>query len=288
MNVSVERCIISTLSYAHVFRAGIAQDKLYAWLLGSQPVSRTDFAIALKRLEKKRILVCQKGYVVFDGDTKLVNEMERRQEFSKTKIASLQPFLRFLRVFPLVIGVAVTGSVAVGNCKSDEDIDFLVVTQSNCLWISRIVCCGYAAVLGKLRRLHSLNLKDLWCFNLWLTDSTLKLPSHDVYTAREVVQAHWIFERVDIKERFMSANPWVREFVANAEFSSTPISRKSPTWIRLTSILNEFAYIFQRLHMNITKENVTREAAYFHPRDTHAYVMKRFYQIDSQHQKRYP
>ncbi len=53
---------------------------------------------------------------------------------------------------PFVRAVILTGSVAYGDVKNNDDLDFLLITKENRVYITRFLVYMLAMILGKKRR----------------------------------------------------------------------------------------------------------------------------------------
>ena len=171
----------------------------------------------------------------------------------------------------------------------------MVVTSADTLWLTRPLVIFFLKALG-LRRPTSLpehqspRVSDKVCDNLWLDAAALALPKNkrNLYTAHEVLQAKPLFDRGNTHAKFLSANPWTKNYLANAYVavqSGAGQDKKSPArtprysrgelrtifaWPnRLTTALNTLAFKLQYHYMKrkITRETITLHAAYFHPND---------------------
>ncbi|MBP7875646.1 hypothetical protein KA012_01455, partial [Candidatus Woesebacteria bacterium] len=123
----------------------------------------------------------------------LQNSRQSRLTISNDKYAEIAPLIKFCRMLPWVRGVAVTGSVAVENAESNDDVDLLIVCADNRLWLVRPLLIFFSQLYGK-RRTWRGEEGNSWCFNLWLETSSLSVPvaQRSLYPANEVCQARWI------------------------------------------------------------------------------------------------
>ncbi|HNQ16509.1 MAG TPA: hypothetical protein PKJ26_00315 [Candidatus Woesebacteria bacterium] len=217
-----------------------------------------------------------------------------RQQWTKNSQIKLQqatPIISFLTKLPWVVGVAITGSVAVNSAKPNDDIDFMVVTEPNRLWLTRLLTLIVAMKHGK-RRSFAKEEPNSWCFNLWLSTNSLAVPPErrSLYTAYEVCQVRWVFNRDKVIEGFLTQNSWVREIIPNfycwceqraREQKRSPFSFElGPNIIIVVfgSILTMVDWclsVFQRFYMkhHQTNEVVDYHKAYFHPRDSRAMIL---------------
>lgn len=295
MQLFLAKRIVLTLAYTEQFGFPLQVRELYTRLLVGFRVDIQDFCTALIVLSGKNLIQYLDGYFFIAGLSEsemhnLISLRRQRQEFSKRKWQEVQEFVGFAKKVPCITGVAVTGSLAVNNSIADDDIDFMIVTAANRLWLARLLVILYASLKGK-RRSFAKEEKNSWCFNLWIEESELQLPeqSRSIYTAYEVVQAIWVFSRGGVFLKFGILNDWIRKIVFGARTISLVTDRVPNilsylctlpiiSWALL--LLNHLAYCGQYWYMkpHMTREKVGRTHAFFHPRDTRSKIFENWKQ----------
>ncbi len=198
---------------------------------------------------------------------------------SKNKLQQAAPIISFLAKLPWVVGVAITGSVAVNSAKSDDDVDFMVVTEPNRLWLTRLLTLLVAIKHGR-RRSFAKEEPNSWCFNLWLTTQTLAVPAdrHTLYTAYEICQADWVVNKHQTAQQFLTENYWVEPIlssyskhrgIVNSRLEMVAKStNKLALFTWLLSVLNGVFFLLQLVYMtpHRTTERVHWDYAWFHPK----------------------
>lgn len=298
MQAELEKLILLTLGYTFQFDYPLTVNEVFLRLISTSnnKVLKRDFLHAIKVGIRSKKFYYSQGFLFFGAAfksqfeiSKLIALRKKRTEYSNYKLHEAYKFIRLVSFIPFISGVAITGSVAVGNAKNSDDIDFMIVTQHNRLWITRLCVWFLVSLIGK-RRVYSqlsedgfseiMNQKDRWCLNMWLEETTLQLPknSRSIYEAYEVVQAVWLFERGKIKNRFLFLNKWVARFLPNywtvavakpVEIKQV-VSFKIPVLSQLFDICNYLFYLVEYSYMKskITREKIGLRFAFFHPRDT--------------------
>jgi len=230
--------------------------------------------------------LCDRGVIQlknshwFLSATKFQNYRLHRQQISDQKIKQLWPVVLVARMLPWIAGLAITGSVAVGNATKDDDVDVMVITENNRLWLVRPIIILFSFLLGR-RRSWNREEPNSWCFNLWLERGSMQMPltSRSIYTAYEVCQARWLISKDNVKHEFFITNRWVWNYLPNY-FSweiKTSVKHEAKSNLggimiaqEMLNILNVIAFQVQHLYMHrhITRERVGYSHAFFHPRDT--------------------
>lgn len=235
------------------------------------------------------LLVYQRGYLCLPGREEDIVVRVRRTQSTEQKFLEIQPLLRFLRKVPGIAGVAVTGSAAVGNAEADDDVDFMIVTNNERLWLLRPLIVFFALLYGK-RRTWQREEKNSWCFNLWLERRSLQQPvsARSLYVAHEVCQAQWLLDNGGCKDEFLASNAWVARYLPSyyswRKVAAVPYqdmrhqSPYRPILSELATAANWVLYFLQRIYMrpHMTRERVAPGFAFFHPRDT-GFIIQRNY-----------
>ena len=257
----LESSIKKTLSYAGYFHYPLDQEELHLWLIGDKQVSKQKLnSVHTQNLTSREKLL-----------------KEKLKKISLSKVISTQKIVGILSAVPTINLVAITGSVAIGNAKEMDDIDLLIVTQRNTLWLTRPLVLLLLSIVGKRRHPNAsyLEAANSFCPNLWLENGSLFVPKdkQNLYTAHEVLQTMPIFDRGNTYQTFLHTNKWIKNHLANAfdtKSSKTPPDNDNKLIIFLLGLLffplNSVSYLVQHLYMKpkLTKETVTLNSAYFH------------------------
>jgi len=254
--MSYRDAVAQTQAYSAFFSFPLRPEETHRWLISDKKISITTLKPYLSNLspknEKKRLQLTQ-------------------NTLTKEKIAL--NFVNLVHFLPGIEMIALTGSVAVGNTHTGDDIDLLIVTTPHTLWLVRpfllllLTCKFHRRHPGDNPR----QIQNSFCPNLWLDTQSLTIPKakQNLYTAHEVLQIKPLFDRGGVYSRFLRANRWTGHFLANAYFElstkavSSPRPRSSSS---LLAPLNLFSFLLQYLYMlpKKTTETVTLHSAFFH------------------------
>ena len=178
--------------------------------------------------------------------------------------------------FPNILMVGVTGSVAAGTPKENEDIDLMMIVKKDSLWITRLTVMIWIWVNRIPHRKYRLKQKkDDFCFNLWLEEESLKLPNSrkNLKNAMDLILMKPVVSKDNIYERFVRKNEWVKKYVANGynkiinNFRKNNINKK-PSSSQFGKIINLLMFWLQYVYMKnkFNGETVDQKRAFFHPR----------------------
>ncbi|MCD6225724.1 hypothetical protein J7J95_01425, partial [bacterium] len=130
------------------------------------------------------------GYFFLPGKEKNVLRRRQEEKIFKKKQKLIKKAVFLLKKIPLVWLVGLTGRLAHGVAREDDDIDLLVITAPFSLWIARLWIYGLFFLWGrrwglKIRRPFQKKAPNALCFNLFLDRKRLSLPAQNVFFAYE-------------------------------------------------------------------------------------------------------
>lgn len=281
----IEEAVLRTLSYSEVFSFALSIDEVYTYLISHKKYTKKEVIASIDSLVAKKKILKEHEYVALLLRGKgFSNERKIKEQISKEKMKRAAFAVRIFSKIPSVLGIFITGGVSVLNASQDDDIDFMIITKSGYLWITRLIIVCISKVLGKYRQREYLkndrtSLNNTWCLNLWIDESRMQIEeqAQNIYTAHEVVQAKPVYEKELISSRFLSKNVWVHTYVPNILIPT--IKEKSN--YKESSLFEKLCFSLQYLYMkkHLTSESVTLHKAFFHPRDTSHIVSQKHEEI---------
>lgn len=198
----------------------------------------------------------------------------KKNKWVKEKLKRAKKIAEVLMTVEDVLLVGVTGSVAAGGAKKDDDIDMLVICKKDSLWQTRWKLwkkLRKARVL--LRRAGEKKVKDSFCFNMWLEEGSLRLPEEkqSLRSAVDLVLMKVVKEKNDIYKKFLEENDWAEKWVATAYFNlidkKERNKRKEKKEENLVKKLINIIYFWGQLiymRSKMTEEKVSLRQAFFH------------------------
>jgi len=290
----LSEAIIKTLAYSDIFDFPLNPQELYEYLEG-YPLDSPKL-ISPELINNVPQIDFLDGLFFLKGREEIVSLRREKQKWTKQKKAIAQKVAQKLGLIPWIKMIAVTGGVAAGNAEEDHDIDLLFITASGRLWLSRLLEKISTELMG-IRR-HPGNhagekAKNKVCPNMYLDSQNLKLPHHDLFTAREIAQMKPILNRDQTYEKFLTSNSWMKEWLPNwwgnklkMKSEKLKIKRRktqSPATGRQSSVLNFFEHLAKKLQLNYmsskrTTETITETLLMFHPDDQRRKTIKKYRQ----------
>lgn len=273
----MQASILKTLAYADIFDYPLTLTEINHWLISPSSVPSVTSVLSVITSLSGRIT--QTGnYYTLPGRSRLVKLRQARSRFSREKLQLAHRVREWLKSIPTIKLVAVTGALAMRNSDPNDDIDLMIVTSPNTLWLTRLLVVPLISLIAK-RRTPTKNYSNAVCLNLWLDETALAVPSpkRNLYTAHEVAQVKPLWSRADAHHRFLSANSWIKKFLPNITIKGYYPHQAHTRVIPL--ILEKLAYKIQLWYMKpkMTTEKVSLHSAFFHPRDTSRLVMRQYH-----------
>lgn len=278
----LEKAITKTLCYAAVFDYPLTPSEVHHYLIESKASKKQIVKLATDMTRRGRI-IAEKGLLCLPSHKRFIALRLKRQTASAKKFQRAQLVVKHLSTLPQILGVFLTGATAMDNADYQDDIDLLIVTRAQRIWMTRLFVALTLQLLGLRRTTQMKQVRDKVCVNMYLDELALAVPvdKRNLYTAHEVVQAKPLINRENIHERFLLANQWVQGFLPNTVFPKD-ISNNlySPTKSK-HSFFDQLAFQGQYRYMKpkITREVITPHMAYFHPQDTGSRVLQKYQKL---------
>jgi predicted nucleotidyltransferase len=211
----------------------------------------------------------------------------QREKYSQAKLLLATKAAEIISKISTVKFVGITGALAMNNASRDSDIDLMIITSTDTLWLTRL-CVYYSLFTNhySLRRPKVNKEKDMLCINLWLDEQDMKWSKADrnIYTAHEIAQIVPLVNKNNVYEKFLWQNRWILTYWPNAVTMPYAASRKlyGPKTIKHTTysikhLMEKMTFSIQYRYMKnkITREIVTSTRAIFHPNDWGKVVIKK-------------
>lgn len=285
---TLAKSILQTLAYSDYFNFPLTLSEIYdrlqglpAGKAGAEPCKKSDLSRALTTLVRAGMVGSQRGYFFLAGQRDLVVRRLQRQKSSQQLLKVASAKVAVLARCPGVQAIYVTGSLAVANASGSDDIDLMIITTPHRLWLTRLLLTIITSLRGWRRTPHATDISGKVCLNLYLTLDALSLPAakRSLYAAYELIQALPLYDPHDTQSELLAANSWIGQYLANQKrtlLSRRPgrrPSRDSEAGRRVLKVIldlfDDLAFSIQYAYMRskITREYVTRDAAFFHPHD---------------------
>lgn len=200
-----QQSVVCTLLYYHIFDYPLTAAEILRF--SNHPWDElADVERAARDLVERSLIGTDRGFF-FVGEDSHVEERVADQARARAALPQVDRWSRFIARFPYVRGVAISGTLSKGVMKEGDDLDYLVFTEPDRVWLCRLLLMGF-------KKVFLLNSHHRFCINYLLAGDQLEIPDRDVFTATEIA---WLLPTVNpsIYGRFLDANEWVRDYFPN-------------------------------------------------------------------------
>jgi len=152
------------------------------------------------------------------GRTNIAEARQERYRTSLLRFRKAKKYLWALRFFPYLRAVALSGSQALLNVTPESDVDLLIITKKNRIWLTRALISGYFQILGQRR--HGRHVAGRFCLNHYLAEDKEITDDRNLYTAVEYANLLPVLGAENIA-RFWDNNKWIKEYLPAAVLETT-------------------------------------------------------------------
>ncbi len=282
----MDKAILKTLAYADIFKFPMKAWEIQKWLI-KQPASLTQVEKSLKRLIKQSKVGTKKGFYYLNTKSNLVNTRLNREKHSQKLSRRLPVFIQIIKLWPWLKLVGVSGTLSMNNASIDDDIDLVIITEQNRLWLTRLFVLLVLESLGRRRTRADKKRQAAGkiCPNIFLEISDLAQSDKSLYIAHEVLQLKLLWQKDNTYDLFLEANQWALKYLPNW---IGPRLIKPPRFKKKQLPLNRWTIFFDYLE-NLAKryqlyvmdrptgaERISQTSLYLHPEDYHPKVMQQY------------
>lgn len=252
---------ISSVFYHNIFDYPLNTKEIIKWKVGKK---------GLPLFKNTKEILTKDGLYFLKGRENLLYNRSLRERSSVRKFEIAKKNALLLARLSVVKGVFITGALSMNNAEEDSDIDLMILTKRNRLWITRLVVYLLLKVVNSaVRKPNDKEQKDKLCLNIWLDEGVLTWDKNErnIYSAHEIAQAIPIVDKGNIYQSFLQKNKWILDYWPNS-VRIVRINEKQKREINKTSLLEKVCFWIQYSYMKrkITKEKVGLHRAIFHPR----------------------
>lgn len=201
----LRRAILRSLLYYDLFRFPLRMKELHRFSEVSWP-DQNVLDTEVQSLVDQGLVDWNDPWVHL-GDPSLVEERIEAEARALRVMPRALRRSRLIARFPFVRGVALSGTISKGVFARGDDVDYFLITAPGRLWICRVLLMAF-------KKAFLLNSRRTFCINYLVTEDSLEVPDHNLFTATEIA---WLLPTVnaEVFSRFFLANKWVETILPN-------------------------------------------------------------------------
>ncbi|PHR49679.1 MAG: nucleotidyltransferase [Fluviicola sp.] len=170
----------------------------------------------VEHLEKERRCFIHGDYVSINSDVETLVEQRKFKEDEAGKYFSKLPrYVRLIRKFPFVKGIAISGSLSKNVMYEDGDVDYFIITQENRMWLCR-------TLLILFKKIVLLNSRKYFCLNYFVDEKNLKIRDKNIFTAVEIAYLLPVYN-LELFDDLKKQNNWVSNFIPPVDLDISTI-----------------------------------------------------------------
>ena len=204
----LKKNILKTLLYYDIFSHPLNSDEIYSFLPRNS-ITKSDVSEFLKDTASSgNVPFAEKnGYYYIKPSVENVSSRIRKENYSQKMWRQAALVTHIIKRFPFVRAVMVTGSLSKNSSDKKSDLDFMLITANNRLWVAR-------TMLMLFKKIFFLNSYKFFCLNYYVTESNLVITERNIFTATEIATIKATYN-TELLEEFIKQNKWVKEFFPN-------------------------------------------------------------------------
>lgn len=204
----LKKNIIKTLLYYDIFSHPLKTDEIYSFLPRNS-IAKNDVANFLRESAFAGSVPYgeKDGYYYIKPSVDNVTRRIEKEQYSLKMWKRAAMVTHIIKRFPFVRAVMVTGSLSKNSSDHTSDLDFMLITANNRLWIAR-------SMLMMFKKIFFMNSYKFFCINYYVTENNLTITERNIFTATEIATIKATYN-TELLERFIKANDWVKEFFPN-------------------------------------------------------------------------
>jgi len=207
--------VLRALTYYDIFDYPLTLEEIWQRVEVSCSFSEIKKTVSL--LIKEKQIQKKQGFYFLKGRGEIIRKRQQGEKISQKKLLIAQKIANWLRKFPTIKMIALTGAVSAGSSQKEDDLDFLLVTTSGYLWLTRMGVIFLTKLMGRRPQLKKGKIRDAACFNIFLDENCLKMPKEkqNFFVAHEIIQMKVLWQRDNIYQKFLKKNRWLKNFLPN-------------------------------------------------------------------------
>lgn len=233
----LKKNILRTILYYDIFSHPLKSDEIFTFLPQNSVTSETVESVLNELTSDSAGSLAEKqGYFYIKPKDENVDLRKEKEEYSLKMWKRANWVTHIIKRFPFVRCVIISGTLSKNSSDRSSDLDFMIITKSKRLWISR-------TLLMLFKKLFLFNNKKYFCLNYFITEDSMEIEVRNIYTAIEIATLKAIFNK-PLLDDFISKNMWIKEYFPNYDPDDPKLHCGSAYCGSRTSFLQRFFELF--------------------------------------------
>jgi hypothetical protein len=205
---SIKNNVLKTLLYYDIFSHPLKAEEVYS-LLPQNSIKKEKILETIDKLSGDNgspFTSCD-GYIYVKPNKHYIELRKEKEEISKKMWKAARIVTHLIKRFPYVRAVLVTGSLSKNSSNKKSDLDFMIITKKDRLWISRML-------LMMFKKLFLFNSYKYFCINYFITEDNLEIEDKNIFSATEIVYIKSTYNE-PLMYKFIQANTWIKDYFPN-------------------------------------------------------------------------
>ncbi len=275
-----ELAIKKTLAYRSIFKYPLSKYQLKTFLISDHVFSSRLIDKSLEHLLYRKFIKEKDGKYFLPGIS--IVDWETQQKITKKILEKNSRVFKIIGSLPWTKMIGVTGSIAAYSPGKNADIDLIIITEKNRLWITRFFTTVILKIMGKFPNIDG--EKGKICTNIYIDEKDLLWPSqkHNIFIAHDIAMIQPIINKGDTYLNFLYINKWISNYLANFPINK-PVNKNN--YIRYRSSVMEYIEnIFMKVQIQHMKKKKTTEITtphliHFNKNDNSQRILKTFEKV---------
>ena len=160
--------ILRTLIYYDIFSHPLNDEEIFTFLPRNS-IKKEEVKSLLKEFstDSASRFAEKEGYYYIKPFEQNIEKRILRDSYSQKMWKAASRMTHIIKRFPFVKAVMITGSLSKNSSDETSDLDFMVITSENSLWIAR-------TLLMLIKKIYLFNSYKYFCINYFITFRQLK------------------------------------------------------------------------------------------------------------------
>ncbi len=205
-----QKDILRTILYFDVFHHPLTADEVYRYL-PSDSTSPEKISAEFHKAPLSSCIRSEAGFYSFSrngGPADIFEERVLKEKRARRYRTVARLMARIIRRFPFVRGICLSGELSKGVASKNGDIDYLIITANDRLWIAR-------TTLILFKKFFLFNRKKFFCLNHLVSERSMAAQERTLYAALEIATLIPLSD-YDRYLSYLEANSWIREYLPNS------------------------------------------------------------------------